>query len=141
MTRITTVCDRLQQDAALPAVLDAVYEAFEVMLSAVEDHQDPASGMFSQFVWAATSAADGRDAVLFAPSLPVHPLRPADSGAPADGAAGGTEVQDIVALSKVLSEVLGRAAQAGIDGRDRAACREAARCAAAVHRLLTGAEP
>jgi hypothetical protein len=97
--------------------------------------------MFSKFVWAAGCAADGRDAILFAPSLPVRPLRPADPRTDMGGAAGAAGVQDIVALSTVVCQVLGHAAQRGGDERDRVACCEAARCAAAIHRLLTGAEP
>jgi hypothetical protein len=139
MTRIATMCGRLQQDAGLPALLDAAYEAFELMLPAVEDHQDPASGMFTQFVCAATRVADGRDAILFAPSLPQRPLHPAEVGG--DGVANAATTQDIVTLSKVLCQVLGHAAGTRIGERDREACREAARCAEAVHRLLTGTGP
>src|SRR5215472_14396984 len=107
MTRIATICDRLQRDEGLPALLDTAYAAFEGLLSAAEERQDPASGMFAQFVYAATAAANGRDAILFAPSLPGRPLHPADTGV--DGWGSGSDVQHLVALSDVLCHVLAQA--------------------------------
>jgi hypothetical protein len=140
MTPITAIRDRLQEDDhGLPALLDTAYAAFELLLTAIEEHENPAAGMFAQFVFAATQAANGRDAIVFAPSLPTHPLRPA--GTAVDGEGSGIDAQDIVALSKVLRQVLVHAASM-VPGRgDRVACQEAGRCAAAIHRLLTGAEP
>jgi hypothetical protein len=138
MIRIATICGRLQRDEGLPALLDTAYAAFEVLLSAIEDRQDPASGMFAQFVYAATCAANGRDAILFAPSLPARPLHPADSSV--NGRGSGSDVQDLVVLSKMLCQVLAHAA-AVAGQEDRRACHHAARSSAEIHRLLTGAEP
>jgi hypothetical protein len=140
MTRIADICDRLHADGVgLPAVLDTAYAAFELLLSAIEEHEDPATGMFTPFVFAATQAANGRDALLFAPSLPARPLFPADTTASGQGS--GTDLPDMVALSVVLSDVLTQAADA-VPGRDdRSACLHGARSAAAIHRLLTGADP
>jgi hypothetical protein len=139
MTRIAIICDRLQRDEGLAALLDTAYAVFEALLSAIEDHQDPASGMFAQFVYAATSAANGRDVILFAPSLPACPLDPADVGV--NGWGSGGDVAELVTLSRVLCQVLTRAAGAAPGQDDRAACHHAARYAAEIHRLLTGAEP
>jgi hypothetical protein len=95
--------------------------------------------MFAQFVFAATQAANGREAILFAPSLPIRPLFPADTTVSGQGS--GTDVQDMVALSVVLCDVLTQTAVA-VPGRDdRAACLHAARSAAAIHRQLTGTDP
>jgi hypothetical protein len=139
MSCISSVHGRVHDDGGLPALLDTAYAAFELLLSAIEEHEDPATGMFGQFVFAATQAANGRDAILFAPSLPARPLRPA--GAVADGRGSGTAIQDIAALSRVLCHVLSQTAGA-VSGRgDRLACRDAARCASAIHRLLTGNDP
>jgi hypothetical protein len=139
MTRIATICDHLQHNEELPALLDTAYAAFEVLLSAIEDCQDPASGMFAQFVYAATAAANGRDAILFAPSLPVRPLRPADASV--DGWGSGSDLQDLATLSEVLCHVLAQAAAAVPGHEDQSACRHAAQCAVEIHRLLTGAVP
>jgi hypothetical protein len=45
---------------------NAAYEAFEALLSAIEGHEDPGDPRFTAFVLAATCAANGREAVLFA---------------------------------------------------------------------------
>jgi hypothetical protein len=95
--------------------------------------------MFAQFVFAATQAANGRDAILSAPSLPGRPLRPA--GTAIEGRGSSTDVRDIVAFSQILCQVLTWAAAAAPGSGDRLACRDAARCAAAIHRLLTGTDP
>src|SRR5215472_9569527 len=121
MTRIATICDRLQRDEGLPALLDTAYAAFEGLLAAAEERQDPASGMFAQFVYAATAAANGRDAILFAPSLPVRPLRPAEVGI--NGWGSGSDLQDHATLSEVLCHVLAQAAAAVPGHEDRRACR------------------
>lgn len=140
MTPITAIRHRLQEDDGLPALLDTAYAAFELLLAVIEEHENPATGMFAQFVFAATQAANGRDAILFAPSLPVRPLRP--TGTTVNGRGSGTGVQDIAELSNVLCHVLAQAAADAVPGRDdQAACRHAARSAAAIHRLLTGTDP
>jgi hypothetical protein len=72
-----TARQRLQEADGLAAVLDAAYAAFKGMLSVIHSAQDPASGLFAALVVAAVSAAsaaDGRDALALAPSLPRHPL-------------------------------------------------------------------
>ena len=70
MTPLRRTQQRLQHAAGLPAILDAAYDAFEDMLPAIRAHEDPAGGLFAAFMMAAASAADGRDAIGFAPSLP-----------------------------------------------------------------------
>jgi hypothetical protein len=139
VTAIVEICDRLQRGDGLPALLDTGAAAFELLLVAIEEHQDPASGMFAQFVFAATHAANGRDAILSAPSLPARPLYQAD--ADAGGRGSGTGAPDIVALSQLLCHVLAQAAGSAPSRDDQAACRHAARSAAAIHRLLTGTGP
>jgi hypothetical protein len=139
MTHVASLCDRLQRDEGLPALLDTAYAAFEGLLTAVEERQDPASGIFAQFVYAATAAANGRDAILFAPSLPARPLRPAD--ACINGSESGSDLHDLATLSEVLCHVLSQAAATVPSHEDQRACRHAARCAAEIHRLLIGAEP
>jgi hypothetical protein len=141
MNQLTVARDRLHRDTGLPALLDAACQAFELLLSALEHHQDPASGMFSHFVQAAMRAADARDAVLFAPSLPTRPLCPDQAAEDVNGARSPADVLDLVALSKVLYQTLDHAAASGIGQADLAACRQAAGYAAAIHQLLTGAGP
>ena len=70
MTLIPTTRERVQHAAGLAAILDVAYDAFEDMLRLLRAHEDPASGLFPAVMMAAASAADGRDAIAFAPSLP-----------------------------------------------------------------------
>ena len=70
MTLTPTTLERVRHAAGLAAILDAAYEAFEDMLQILRAHEDPASGLFLPVMMAAASAADGRDAIMFAPSLP-----------------------------------------------------------------------
>ena len=129
---------RLQEADGLDAVLDAAYAAFEGMLSVIHPVQDPASGLFAAFVMAAASAADGRNALALAPSLPGHPLLavPAEqqswSGEPPE------RVAEVVAgLSHLVAERLTEAAASAPDTGDGAACRHAAQSARDICGLLS----
>jgi hypothetical protein len=92
---------------------------------------------------AGTSAADGRDAILFAPSLPPGqgsstPVAddewpPGESAASiADAAAG---------LCRLLTARLTEAWETAADPDDRAACADAVCCAESIHGLLGGSGP
>ncbi len=122
---------RLQHAAGLPAIFDAAYGAFEDMLSAIRAHQDPASGLFAAFTMAAASAADGRDAVGFAPSLPPPHGKDGPAGDESERAGQSAEsAADAVAgLSRLLMTRLAEARKLSPDPGDRAACADAIRCA------------
>jgi hypothetical protein len=142
MTNIAAARNRLQRAGDLPAVLDAACDAFEDVLVILCDHQDPADDTFVTFVLAATCAANGRDAVLFAPSLPAHRLHatPEAEQDPHRGSAGDA-VSVLAALSHLLVARLVQAAAWARDHGDRAACHDAARSAREIHSLLTGSGP
>ncbi len=133
-----TARQRLQEADGLAAVLDAAYEAFEGMLSVIHPVQDPASSLFAAFVMAAASAADGRNAVALAPSLPRRPLLavPAEqqpwSGEPPERVA-----EMVAGLSHLVAERLTQAAAWSPDTGDQAACRHAAQSARDVCGLLS----
>jgi hypothetical protein len=129
---------RLEQAAGLPAVLDAAYEAFEEMLRAIEDQQDPAGGAFAAFVMSGAAAANGRDALAAAPSLP-----PAASGDLASVIAGSPRdltTEDAAAvlagLSQLLASRLTDAGDLSPGAGDRIACTQAARHAVNICSLL-----
>jgi hypothetical protein len=147
---ITVARKRLEQAAGLSAVLGAAYDAFEDMLLAVEDLQDPAGGAFAAFMMSGASAAGGRDAVAAAPSLP--PPGPVDarwSGQADSGpavpdllsasAAAGDAAADVAGLSRVLTDRLAEAGALAVDAGDRVACARASRYAAEICSLLGGA--
>jgi len=138
MTRIDAAQRRVQQVSDLAAVLDAAYEAFEAMLSVLHPAQDPASDLFTALVMAAAAAANGRNALALAPSLPSHPLpavpahqRPCPGGSP-------EHVADMVTgLSHLVAGRLSQAAACAPDTADQVACGHAARSARDICGLLT----
>jgi hypothetical protein len=137
MTRITAAQHLVQQASDLAAVLDAAYEAFEAMLSAIDPAQDPASGLFAAFVMAAASAANGRNAVALAPSLPGRPLTAVPAGPqpwPQERAERLAEA--VGGLSHLVAGRLAQAAARAPDTGDRVACAHAARSARDICGLL-----
>jgi hypothetical protein len=137
MDTITAAGARLEQATGLPAILDAAYDAFEDMLSAIETQQDPGSGAFTAFVMSGASAANGRDAIAAAPSLPAatHRVTARTSAAVTAQQAAAA----LAGLSRVLVSRLNAAAGLSASVGDRAACASAARHAAAICSLLEGA--
>lgn len=133
-----TAQQRLQEADGLDAVLDAAYAAFEGMVSVIHPVQDPASGLFAAFVMAAAAAADGRNALALAPSLPRHPLLtvPAEQQ-PWSGEPPKRVAEVVVGLSHLVAERLTQAAAAAPDTGDEAACQNAAQSARDICGLLS----
>ena len=140
MTQIAAVRARLEQANGLPGILDAAYDAFEAMLAVIHGQEDGAGDGFAAFVMSAVSAANGRDAVAGAPSLP--PAAPGGVPLAASGPAAGVTEQEAAAavagLSQLLASRLADAAPWAADAADRAACADAARDAGAIWSLLAG---
>jgi hypothetical protein len=139
MTRIDAAQHRVQQAGDLAAILDAAYEAFEAMLSVLELVQDPASDLFTSLVMAAASAANGRDAVELAPSLPRYPLHPGLARKqPGPGERLERAAEVVAGLSHLGAERRTQACTCALDSADQDACRYAARNAQDVRGFLTG---
>jgi hypothetical protein len=138
MRCIFAIRDRVQAAVGLPAVLDATYVAFEEMLTVIHAHQNPGSTMFVPFMMAAAHAAGGRDAVLFAPSLPPRPLRPA----PAQGAGEWAEplvaARELAALCELVEARLTQEAAKAAGQHDRSACLDAAAQARGLRDYFSG---
>ena len=142
MTGIEAAQHRVQQAGDLAAVLDAAYEAFEAMLSVIHPVQDPASDLFAAFVMAAASAANGRNAVALAPSLPRHPLLAVPSEErPCPGERPGRVAEVVAGLSDLVAERLTQAAAFAPETGDRDACSRAAQNARDICELLTSSRP
>lgn len=147
MTSLHRTCARLERAVGLTAVMDAAYDAFEDLLAVSRQHEDPANGLFAAFMFAAMSAANGRDAILFAPSLPPsrNADRPAPEGVEPDDTEPGDTVEDAAdaaaGLGRLLADRLLEAGQAAPDPGDRAACLAAAQCAGEICGLLRGSGP
>jgi hypothetical protein len=139
MTSMTGVRQRLSRASCLPELLDAAYDAFEDMLTVIRQHDDPGSGWFTPMVMAAASAANGRDAVGWAPLLPLrrlHPDQPAEiAGRPQTAQAAAAWV---AGLCEMLAGRLDAGAAPYADPGDAAACRDAVGCAREIHALMGG---
>jgi len=142
MTSLAAVTDRLTRADALPVLLDAAYEAFEVLLLLLERHEDSGDARFAAFVSAATCPANGRDAVLFTPSLPPRQLpRPPGESGLADAPGQTNEPDAAIAVSALLEVRLSQAAEQSADPADRLGRRTAAGYARQIHVLLAGSRP
>jgi len=138
MTIIDTARQRLQEADGLAAVLDAAYAAFEGLVSIIHPVQDPASGLFTAFVMAAASAADGRNAWPSHPRCPgtrCSPRLPNSSPGPVSRPERVARV--VAGLSRLVADRLTQAAAAGLDTGDRYACRHAAQSARDICGLLS----
>lgn len=99
--------------------------------------EDRRPELFAAFMMAAGTAIEGRNAVNAAPSLPLD-----TSGAPRckpllSLATDVADVADELAdLAGILARLFFDAAATAILAGDRAACHEAARAGAEIHRLL-----
>jgi hypothetical protein len=141
MNDIAAVRAQLEQASDLPGILDAAYGAFEGMLPVIHGQEERAGGGFAAFVMSAASAANGRDAVASAPSLPpAAPGRPPPAiAAPVTGVTEEEAAAVLAGLSRLLVSRLADAADWAADAADRAACAAAARHAGVIWSLLAGA--
>jgi len=139
MDTITAARARLEHATALPAILDAAYDAFEDMLPAIEAQQDPGSPAFTAFVMSGAPAANGRDAIAAAPSLPAVTHHVDTTARTLATVTAAQAAAALTGLSHVLVSRLNAAAGLSANPGDRAACASAARHAAAICSLLEGA--
>ena len=141
MSPITTARTRLETAAGLAPTLDAAYDSFESILAVLRHHQDRCGPAFPAFVLAAAAAANGRDWIAEAVSLP-----PAAAPHPAHADLPGTgdwvdAAAEIAALGRALADRLELAAASAAHPRDLAACRHALSYATRISSLLAGARP
>jgi hypothetical protein len=136
---------RLEHAADLPAVLAAACAAFEDMLAVIQARQDQLGPDFAAYMLAGASAADGRFAVIAAPSLPPPAVVPAACGGGdpdiADVDAGLDAGAALAGLARVLAGRLGQAATMAAHPADRAACADAAWHAGLLAARLGGPSP
>ena len=141
MNELKHLAGRLRDAGDLPALLGAAYSAFEAILLAIRGREDPATGMFAALVMSAASAAEGRDTIIRAPSLPITSPGRATlvrrAGEPEPG------IRDLAAglaqLAGLLAEKLAAAGQRAALKADQNACVQAVQCALDIRALLSGA--
>jgi hypothetical protein len=150
MTLIPTTLERVRHAAGLAATLDVAYEAFEDMLQLLRAHEDPASALFLPIMVAAATAADGRDAIMFAPSLPpgqssgasmTEDAAHAGQSAQTAGDSAGSAADAVAGLARLLAARLAQSGQSAADPGDQSACSSAAGCAEEIYRLLRRTGP
>ena len=137
MTGAQDVQQQLEQAASLPQILDAAYDAFEQMLWEIDRYNRGTGPFFAALVMAAPAAADGRNALAVAPSLPP----PSWHGPEPPDFVGGDIAADLAELSERVAARLDEAGGVARAEADLVACRNAARWAREVHGLLAGSRP
>jgi hypothetical protein len=142
MASVSQAREHVAGAGSLPELLDAAYEAFEAMLTVIRQHDKPDTELFVPMVLAGASAGNGRDSILYAPSLSQRPLHPDMAGEEGPRPMAGRAATDwMTRLCEVLaSRLTEAAAPAGAPG-DRQACLDAARCALEIQALMGGGQP
>ena len=107
MTGTVDSRSRLRKAKSTAEILDATYGAFTDMLGIIRRYEDGGGPFYAALVFAAAAAANGRDAMLFAPSMPPRPLHEQIDTV----VSGGSEA--VAAELALLSEaVIGRLTEA-----------------------------
>lgn len=138
MTDLDRVRVALQDADGLGGVLDASWDAFDVLVSECQYHHDQPPGMLASYAFAGVAAAEGRTIVSAAPSLPATRGVPV-LGCGLESWAGSAETAGALpGLAELLHRRLAEAVRFAGDARDQAACAHAALQATLVRTLLTG---
>jgi hypothetical protein len=135
MRDIEMMRERLSAAEGVGNTLAAGWDAFELVQAVASESAGLTPGMFPAFMFAAASAAEGRDAVGFAPSMPATPGQPACLTRP-DSADAHQIADDLAGLVTALGLRLHAAADQAVDPGDRRACEDAGREADRIRHLL-----
>src|SRR5215470_16309212 len=105
MTRLNTAENRLRQARNVPSALDAACDAFEDILGVIGSYEETATDTQTAIVFllVATQAANGRDALLFAPSLPRRGLHPRPALGPPERGSASDITAAVTGLSRLLA--------------------------------------
>jgi len=131
---LDAIAARLRGGTALAGLLDAGFDAFEVIRLVARASEDLAPDLFAAFITTAGTAVEGRNALGDAPSLPPATRRPTITMSSTAGA--GQIADELAALATLLAQRLAEAGAQAVREGDRAACQHATCAAADIHRLL-----
>lgn len=134
MNELDAITARLRGSTALAGLLDAGFDAFEVIRLVARAGEDLAPELFAAFITTAGTAVEGRNALGGAPSLPPATRRPAITMSAA--ASAGQIADELAALAALLAQRLAEAGAQAVREGDRAACQHATCAAVDIHRLL-----
>lgn len=130
---ITAMRERVEATSELPETLAASLAAFGLLLTMLRDREARRDEWFAAFAFASATAAEGRNFIATAPSLPPGPHQLADR---VSAKARAVRRRALAELGQVLSERLSQAGACAQDADDQAACRDAGRLAGRIHQLL-----
>jgi hypothetical protein len=134
MKELDAIAARLRGGTALAGLLDAGFDAFEIIRLIARASEDLAPDLFAAFITTAGTAVEGRNALNDAPSLPPATRRPAIT---MSAAIDADQIADeLAALATLLAQRLAEAGAQAVREGDRAACQHATYAAADIHRLL-----
>jgi hypothetical protein len=142
MTPTSLIRQQLEYAQSLADILNASYDAFDEMLSAFDRYQRGPGPFYAALIMAGPAAADGRNTVGMAPSIPPpergRPQPPEPATEPT-----AREVADSIADLAALTarKLRNAAAAAATCPADCSACIDAAQYADEVHALMTGKGP
>jgi hypothetical protein len=132
---LDAIASRLRSGTALAELLDAGFDAFEVIRLVARACEDREAELFAAFMTAAGTAVEGRNALGDAPSLPPA-TGPPPAVALSATAAAGQIADELAALAALLAQRLAEEGALAVREGDRAACQHAANAATDIHRLL-----
>ena len=134
---------RLAAATALPDLLDAAWQALDLVRTTAGECADPRSGLYAALLFAAAAAAEAQHAAGLAPSMPAGDAAiPARAGTGAGtGAGAGAAAGQLAGLAAAVARRLASAAaQAELPG-DRDALTAAAAGAGQACQLLAEGRP
>ncbi len=124
----------------LASILAAAFDEFEMLRKAARQREDQDPDLFPAFLLAGSAAANGRDALVSAPSFPPGPQPPGPAAVLAAGTDLASAADVIAAHAAALAEQLDRAASVAVTADDRGACQDAASAALQICQLMAGAD-
>jgi hypothetical protein len=131
MRDIAAVKAGLDAAADVPGLLAAGWDAFEFARAAAGMAAAGLPDEYAALMFAAASAATGRDAVGFAPSMPAGP-------GPGLGSGAGVSADAVGALAAELAGRMRSGARQAVLAGDQAAFEQAAEAACTIGSLLGG---
>jgi hypothetical protein len=141
MTPTSLIRQQLEDAHSVADILDASYDAFDEMLSAFDRYQRGCGPFYAALIMAGPAAADGRNTVGAAPSIPPPERDRPQPPAPATEPAAREVAESIADLALLTARKLRTAAAAATCPADCSACIDAAQYADEVHALMTGKGP
>lgn len=114
-------------------------QTLDDIVAVLFEHSGRAGHLIAPFMVAAGAAADGRDAVTAAPSLPANSgHQPSPQRQSLHGASPAGIADTLGEVARVLATQLAAAVGTASDPRDREALTTARRCAETIHSCLAG---